>query len=98
MYDTRTGEPIDVGLAWRNGKSIRVNRARFRQYLLTGLSVKWGCQFKHYEIIEGGTIKAFFEDGTTATGDILVGADGIRSRGERWSAQALSLISLLTEN
>ena len=44
--------------------------------------MKWGHKFTHYEIIEGGAVKAFFEDGSTAIGDILVGADGLRSRGE----------------
>ncbi|KAF7985518.1 hypothetical protein HWV62_3739 [Athelia sp. TMB] len=79
-YDSKTGEPMDVGSIWVPGKSIRINRAKFRQYLLTGLPVKWGCHFTHYEIIEGGAVKALFEDGTTAIGDILVGADGLRSR------------------
>ena len=82
MYKASTGERIDAGLAWITGQSIRANRARFRKYLLTGLSIKWGHKFTHYEIIEGGAVKAFFEDGSTAIGDILVGADGLRSRGE----------------
>lgn len=54
---------------------------KFRSYLLTGLTVKWGHKFTHYEINEDSTVKAFFEDGSTATGDILVGADGLRSPG-----------------
>ena len=83
---------MDVGSIWVPGKSIRVNRAKFRKYLLTGLPVKWGRHFTHYEIIEGGAVKAFFEDGTTVIGDILIGADGLRSRGERWSAQVISFI------
>lgn len=70
-----------MGIKLIPGQLIRVNRAKFRQYLLTGLAVRWGYRFTHYEVTEGGGVKAFFEDGTTAIGDILVGADGLRSRG-----------------
>ena len=69
---------------WQPGQFIRVNRAKFRQYLLTGIPVKWGWRFTHYEV-EGASVKAFFGNGETALGDILVGADGLRSRGKQRS-------------
>lgn len=84
VYDGHTGTSMmaQMGLNWTAGTFIRVNRAKFRNYMLTGLSVNWGYRFTHYEITESGGVKAFFEGGTTATGNILVGADGVRSRGK----------------
>ena len=71
------------------------HRGEFRSILLGGLSdsgeesgnrdvkVEWGKQFTHYEEIEGGPgkrLRAHFADGSTAEGDILVGADGSKSK------------------
>ena len=57
-----------------------VNRATLRQILLAGLEdiVHFGKRLSHYESDEKG-VTATFEDGTRARGDLLVGADGIRS-------------------
>lgn len=71
----------NTDMDWSPGTFVRVNRAKYRQYLLTGLDVHWGRRFTHYEVTESGGVKAFFEDGSTAVGDILIGADGLRSRG-----------------
>lgn len=83
LFDANTGESIMAkrGQNWGPGTFIRVNRAKYRQYLLTGLDIRWGHRFTHYEVTETGGVKAFFDDGSMATGDILVGADGLRSRG-----------------
>ncbi len=66
------------------------HRADFRDILLSGLSgredsekivtVHWGKSFTHYETLPDGSVRAFFADGTTAEGDILVGADGSKSK------------------
>ncbi|KAL9074953.1 MAG: hypothetical protein Q9157_004182 [Trypethelium eluteriae] len=58
---------------------IRADRAKLRSWLLTNIQIKWNKRFTHYEENEDG-IQAFFEDGTSYKGDILVGADGISSR------------------
>jgi 2-polyprenyl-6-methoxyphenol hydroxylase-like FAD-dependent oxidoreductase len=60
---------------------LNVNRATLRQILFTGLedSVQFGKKLSHYESNEQG-VTVTFEDGTHVTGDLLVGADGIRSR------------------
>ncbi|KZP03710.1 FAD/NAD(P)-binding domain-containing protein [Athelia psychrophila] len=82
IYDAYTGESIMAsrGIDYSPGTFIRVNRVKYRQYLLIGLDVQWGHRFSHHEVTESGGVKAFFEDGSTAVGDILVGADGLRSR------------------
>jgi 2-polyprenyl-6-methoxyphenol hydroxylase-like FAD-dependent oxidoreductase len=54
------------------------SRITLRQVLLDGLDVQFGKRFARYE--QGKNIKLHFEDGTTAECDVLVGADGIRSR------------------
>jgi 2-polyprenyl-6-methoxyphenol hydroxylase-like FAD-dependent oxidoreductase len=59
-----------------------VSRATLRQVLLTGLEdvVQFDKKFTHFEQNIDGTVTAFFEDGTSATGDVLVAADGTNSR------------------
>lgn len=53
-----------------------------RQLLLTGIEdvVHFGKEFTRYERRSDGMITAFFADGTSAVGDVLVGADGWQSR------------------
>lgn len=61
---------------------LSVSRITLRQVLLSGLDeiVHFNKTFTHYEEMPDGKITAFFEDGTRATGDVLVGADGGNSR------------------
>lgn len=54
------------------------SRITLRQVLLDGLDVRFGKRFERYE--QGDGITLHFDDGTTAECDVLVGADGIRSR------------------
>ncbi|RDI27560.1 FAD-dependent oxidoreductase [Lentzea flaviverrucosa] len=54
------------------------SRITLRQVLLDGLDVRFGKRFERYE--QGDDIKLHFEDGTAESCDVLVGADGIRSR------------------
>jgi 2-polyprenyl-6-methoxyphenol hydroxylase-like FAD-dependent oxidoreductase len=58
-----------------------VSRATLRQVLFSGVDdiVHYGKVFTRYEQNPDGTVTAFFADGTTATGDVLVAADGTRS-------------------
>jgi 2-polyprenyl-6-methoxyphenol hydroxylase-like FAD-dependent oxidoreductase len=57
-----------------------VDRATVRQILLTGLDDRchFGRRLAGYDSDPDG-VTVTFDDGTTATGDVLVGADGIRS-------------------
>ncbi len=59
-----------------------VSRITLRKILLAGLGdlVHFDKEFVRYESHMDGTVTAIFADGTTATGDILIGADGSRSR------------------
>ena len=71
-------EQVDPSL--RLPPHVNVDRATLRQILFTGLedSIQFGKKLSYYESDEQG-VTATFEDGTTATGDLLIGADGIRS-------------------
>jgi salicylate hydroxylase len=58
------------------------SRISLRQVLLAGLDdvVRFGKAFTHYRRDPDGRVTACFADGSTATGDVLVGADGGNSR------------------
>ncbi|MGW6936103.1 FAD-dependent oxidoreductase [Lentzea sp. NPDC054927] len=67
-------------------KHYSASRITLRQVLLDGLDVQFGKRFERYEHQRdenNGAITLHFEDGTTAEADVLVGADGIRSRVRR---------------
>ncbi|MFE0021512.1 FAD-dependent oxidoreductase [Amycolatopsis sp. NPDC059021] len=59
-----------------------VSRMTLRQVLLTGMEdvVHFDKVFSRFEQHDDGTVTAFFEDGTSAVGTLLVGADGSNSR------------------
>ncbi|WP_323119333.1 FAD-dependent oxidoreductase [Burkholderia alba] len=65
------------------GKSV--SRMTLRQVLLTGLDdcVHFDKTFVSYEPHPDGRVGALFADGTRATADLLVGADGARSKVRR---------------
>jgi 2-polyprenyl-6-methoxyphenol hydroxylase-like FAD-dependent oxidoreductase len=62
-----------------------VNRSTLRQVMLTGLDdvVAFDRTFTSYRIGDDGRVTAHFSDGSSATGDVLVGADGTSSRVRR---------------
>ncbi|KAH8902857.1 FAD/NAD(P)-binding domain-containing protein [Coniochaeta sp. PMI_546] len=57
---------------------IRAERSRLRDWLLTNLPVQWGKTVTRIEHDDDG-VSVYFKDGTSAKGDILVGADGVHS-------------------
>ncbi|MET7279994.1 NAD(P)/FAD-dependent oxidoreductase [Kribbella sp. NPDC005582] len=61
-----------------------ISRMTMRQVLLTGLDdvVEYGKEFTRFEQ-HGDQVTAHFTDGTAATGDLLVAADGAGSRVRR---------------
>jgi 2-polyprenyl-6-methoxyphenol hydroxylase-like FAD-dependent oxidoreductase len=58
-----------------------VSRSTLRQVLFTGMDdvVRFDKEFIRYELGPDDTVTAFFADGTQATADVLVAADGTRS-------------------
>ncbi|KAI4169133.1 MAG: hypothetical protein LQ348_007346 [Seirophora lacunosa] len=57
---------------------VRAERRRLRDWLATNLPIQWGKRVQRIEHDDKG-VSVYFEDGTSAKGDILVGADGIKS-------------------
>lgn len=58
-----------------------VSRIALRHVLLSGLDdvIQFDKTFERYEQSAMGKVTAFFTDGSSATGDVLVGADGANS-------------------
>ncbi|KAI4286446.1 MAG: hypothetical protein L6R35_004299 [Caloplaca aegaea] len=76
FFDLRSGET-----RWQvpPNKRIRVSRERLRALLLDGLDVQWSRTLDTISTSTPNTITAHFTDATSATGTLLVGADGSRS-------------------
>ena len=74
FMSNKTGSPIDA--------HYPVNRIALRQVLLAGLQdvIQFDKTFERYQQTTGGKVTAFFVDGTSASGDVLVAADGANSR------------------
>lgn len=72
---------------------VRAERRRLRDWLSTNIPVQWGKHVKEIEHNEQG-VSVHFEDGTSANGDILVGADGIHSVGMYYLDQPLKITRL----
>lgn len=76
-YNMIAGEETDPAASHHS-----VSRITLREVLLGGLDdvVHLGKEFTRYEQAGDGRVTAFFADGTSAAGDVLVGADGAGSR------------------
>ncbi|MEY9963502.1 2-polyprenyl-6-methoxyphenol hydroxylase-like FAD-dependent oxidoreductase [Streptacidiphilus sp. MAP12-16] len=63
------------------GGHLAVNRMTLRQILLSGLdkAMHHGARLTHYDTDRSGAVTAHFADGSSATGDVLIGADGVNS-------------------
>ncbi|KAH8898801.1 FAD-binding domain-containing protein [Thozetella sp. PMI_491] len=64
---------------------LRINRRKLRGLLSTGIDVQWGKNIQRFETQDSGQggVTAHFEDGSSATGAVVVGADGSSSRTRR---------------
>lgn len=60
------------------GKFVRANRARLRDWLSTHIPIQYGKKAVSIEEEDDG-VTVHFEDGSTAVGDVVVGAEGVRS-------------------
>ena len=86
MLTERMSELLSVAIGESEidgGKSV--SRMTLRQVLLTGLEarVHFDKTFVEYEQHANGRVTARFADGTNANADVLVGADGARSKVRR---------------
>ncbi len=87
---TMLNEKLELLMSFRQPPSMgevvarhrSVSRMSLRQILLAGLgdAVHFDKRFERYERRADGRIVAFFEDGSTAEGNVLVAADGVNSR------------------
>jgi 2-polyprenyl-6-methoxyphenol hydroxylase-like FAD-dependent oxidoreductase len=70
----RSADPAD--------RHYGVSRISLRQVLLSGMDevIQLGKTFELYEVMPDGRVTAYFADGTSATADLLIGADGANSR------------------
>ncbi|KAI0599996.1 hypothetical protein F4775DRAFT_599524 [Biscogniauxia sp. FL1348] len=57
---------------------VRANRHRLRVWLATNINVQWG-KFATKVDQSDDKVTLFFQDGSSASGDVLVGADGTNS-------------------
>jgi 2-polyprenyl-6-methoxyphenol hydroxylase-like FAD-dependent oxidoreductase len=57
---------------------VRANRSRLRDWLATNLNINWDKHATHIDEADD-SVTISFSDGTSATGDVLVGADGVHS-------------------
>ncbi|KAI1367080.1 FAD/NAD(P)-binding domain-containing protein [Xylaria arbuscula] len=58
---------------------LRLNRLLFRKWLATNIPIQFNKKLRSVEEGESG-VTVYFEDGTSASGDMLVGADGVHSK------------------
>ncbi|HBP5563368.1 TPA: FAD-dependent monooxygenase [Pseudomonas aeruginosa] len=89
-----------------SGKSVNevelrgIGRLELRDILLNGLNrpdrtiVEWGKEYTHYENLPDGRLKIYFTDGTSAEGDLLVGADASNSKVRKQYLPGLKRIDL----
>lgn len=78
ILDVKTAEyTTSVG---DDGELLRANRNRLRVLLGEGINVQTGKSFSRYEQQPNGEITIHFADGSTSTGNVVVGADGAHSR------------------
>ncbi|OGM43335.1 hypothetical protein ABOM_008731 [Aspergillus bombycis] len=93
LGETNINAITGVVTASRKGKAgfgdrdtYTVDRSMLRKVLLKGLesnNVLWRKEFTHYELQDDTTVVAHFQDGTTAKANLLIAADGTRSRVRR---------------
>ncbi|KAI8147312.1 hypothetical protein BJV82DRAFT_552016 [Fennellomyces sp. T-0311] len=79
LIDGNSGERKAVIEGPPNVDVFRVNRKRFRDWLMDGIDVEWDKQLDSYTVNDDG-VQVTFMDGSTERGSILIGADGVNSR------------------
>lgn len=87
IYNGKTGELL---MSMGADKPCRVSRRKLRNLCAEGVDVQYGKMFAGARVLldeeangGGGGVEVEFEDGSKATGDLLVGCDGAKSRVRR---------------
>lgn len=65
------------------GEALQIGRVPLRRLLVDGLGeqvVRFGTAYTAHEVRDDGRVVAHFDDGSSDVADVLVGADGSRSR------------------
>ena len=73
------GAPLPDGTVAQTLKRARLTRLLLDEAIRRGIPVEFGRRLADAQPEVGGGVTASFEDGGRATGDLLVGADGIHS-------------------
>ena len=73
------GGTLNDGTVTHSIKRADLYRIVSREARERGIAIEHGRRVVHAEPLPGGGVTARFADGTTASGDVLIGADGIQS-------------------
>jgi 2-polyprenyl-6-methoxyphenol hydroxylase-like FAD-dependent oxidoreductase len=73
------GAPLDDGTTGHTIKRARLSRQLRDEAARRGITVHGCRRLVHAETVPGGGVVARFDDGSEASGDLLIGADGIHS-------------------
>jgi 2-polyprenyl-6-methoxyphenol hydroxylase-like FAD-dependent oxidoreductase len=76
---TGLGAPLTDGTVAQTLKRARLTRVLLGEAIRRGIPVEFGRRVVGTTVSASGGVTATFEDGSRATGDLLVGADGIQS-------------------
>jgi 2-polyprenyl-6-methoxyphenol hydroxylase-like FAD-dependent oxidoreductase len=76
---TRLGTPLPDGTLAQTLKRARLTRVLLDEAVRRGIRVEYGRRLADATVGPSGDVTATFRDGSTARGDLLVGADGIHS-------------------
>lgn len=77
IYNGKTGDLVTTMAA---EKPCRVSRKKMRSLFSEGLDVQYGKVMTGAFLTDDGRVKLAFTDGSSATGSMLVGCDGAKSR------------------
>ena len=73
------GAPLPDGTVAQTLKRARLTRLLLDEAVRRGIRVEFGRRLADATVGASGIVTAVFEDGSQATGDLLIGADGINS-------------------
>ncbi|KAG2215485.1 hypothetical protein INT45_013579 [Circinella minor] len=81
LVDGNTGKRLFTFPSEGGTDVFRVNRERFRNWLLEDIDVEWNKRIDHYKVLDNKEgVQVIFTDGTSEHGSVLVGADGVHSQ------------------